>query len=467
MMLFAVIIGTPVIFTLWLLILFKWQRGFWMLLLYIPFAGLVTLALRPSPIGTLLKDLLFVLPVYAVFFLLHVRELQRVQVPKLLTLLFVLFTSLTMLQLFNPNIKNFAVGMVGVKVWVLYLPMLYISAAFFSSADVFLRVLRMSTVLAVVSCSLGLTQFVVGQIIGYEEVMTLMYGAAAAGATQDFASFNMGAEFFRIPSTFSFPAQYAGFCLVMMPVIYMLQTIETEPRWRTFAQISMILVVAASMLSGSRGNWLFTPLLFLMILLIDAKLTRLAIGLIFGPVLMMATVYAAGIDIFLLFESTAGLTREYGQDLVIPDLIRALTNSPLGSGTGINTGGATNMMSEFERATTVMTEGYYAKAIIELGIPGLILLIMIIATLILFGLNLRHRLRDPKARSCAAAITAFLIVIGMHSFKGWLVDLDPINVWYWILAGILFALPRIRLEDLGPPRQPKSARARTQFYARR
>lgn len=116
MMLFAVVIGTPVIFTLWLLILFKWQRGFWMILLYIPFAGLVTLALRPSPIGTLLKDILFILPTYAVFFLLHARELQRVQVPKVLTLLFVLFASLTMLQLFNPNIKNFAVGMVGVKV---------------------------------------------------------------------------------------------------------------------------------------------------------------------------------------------------------------------------------------------------------------------------------------------------------------------------------------------------------------
>ena len=130
---------------------------------------------------------------------------------------------------------NFAVGMVGVKVWVLYLPMLYISAAFFSSAEVLRGVLRLCAVLAVISCSLGLTQFVLGQIIGYEQVMTMMYGGAASGATQNFASFNMGAEFFRIPSTFSFPAQYAGFCLVMMPVIYMLQTIETEPRWRTFA----------------------------------------------------------------------------------------------------------------------------------------------------------------------------------------------------------------------------------------
>lgn len=466
-MLFAIVIGTPVAFALWLLILFNWRRGYWMLLLYIPFAGLVTLALRPSPIGTLLKDLLFVLPIYAVFFLLNARELQRVQIPKLLTLLLVLFASLTMLQLFNPNIKNFVAGVIGVKVWLLYLPMLYISAAFFSSADVLLRVLRVSTVLTVISCSLGLIQFVVGQIIGYEEVMILMYRSAAAAATQNFASFNMGAEFFRIPSTFSFPAQYAGFCLVMMPVIYMLQTIETEPRWRLFARVAMILLFAASVLSGSRGNWLFTPLLFLMILLIDAKLSRLAVGIVFGPVMMLATLYAAGFDIFLLFESTAGLTQEYGRDLVIPDLIRALTNNPLGSGTGVNTGGATNVMSEIERATTVMTEGYYAKAIIELGIPGLALLLMIIASVILFGLNLRHQLRDPKARSCAAAITAFLIIIALHSFKGWLVDLDPINVWYWILVGILFALPGLRLDDLRQHQYGEAKKRKTRAYSRR
>jgi hypothetical protein len=467
MMLFAVAVGTPVIFTIWLLILFKWQRGYWMLLLYIPFAGLVTLAMRPSPLGTLVKDLLFVLPTYAVFFLLHTRELQRIQIPRLLTLLIVLFASLTMLQLFNPNVKNFLVGVIGVKVWLLYLPMLYISAVFFSSAEVLLRVLRVCTVLTVISCSLGLVQFVLGQIIGYQQVMTMMYGSAAAAATQNFTSFDMGAEFFRIPSTFSFLAQYAGFCLVMMPVIYMLQTIEPDARWRLFARIAMGVLVIASVLSGSRGNWLFTPLLFLMILLIDAKLTRLAIGIIFGPVLMLSALYAGGFDIFLLFQSTAGLTQDYGRDLVIPDLIRALTNSPLGSGTGINTGGATNIMSEIERATTVMTEGYYAKAIIELGIPGLMLLLMIIATVILYGLNLRHRLRDPKARSCAAAITAFLIVIGLHSFKGWLVDLDPINVWYWVLAGILFALPQIRLDDLNQPPHRKSRRAMTRSSAGR
>lgn len=467
MMLLALIVGTPVICVLWLLILSKWQRGYWMLLLYIPFAGLVTLALRPSPIGTLLKDLLFVLPIYAVFFLLHNKELQRIQIPRLLTLLLVLFAALTMLQLFNPNIENFVVGMVGVKVWLLYLPMLYVSAAFFSSADVLLRVLRVSTVLTVISCSVGLIQFVVGQIIGYQEVMTLFYGSAAAGATQNFASFNLGAEFFRIPSTFSFLAQYAGFCLVMIPVIYMLQTIEPDARWRMFARIAMGVLFAASVLSGSRGNWLFTPLVFLMILLIDAKMTRLAAGIIFGPVLMLSTLYAAGFDIFLLFDATTSLTQEYGQDLVIPDLIRALTNNPLGSGTGINTGAATNVMSELERTTTVMTEGYYAKAIIELGIPGLILLLMIIATVILFGLNLRNRLHDPKARTCAAAITAFLIVIALHSFKGWLVDLDPINVWYWVLVGILFALPGLRLDDLHRHQYGNAKKRGSRSYPRR
>lgn len=112
---FAMIAGVPIIFALWLAIFLKWQRGVWMLLLYLPFAGILTLALRPSPIGTLLKDFLFVIPTYTIFFLLHTQELRHARVPQALTLLVVVFSSLVVLQLFNPNIKNFIIGLIGVK----------------------------------------------------------------------------------------------------------------------------------------------------------------------------------------------------------------------------------------------------------------------------------------------------------------------------------------------------------------
>ena len=43
--------------------------------------------------------------------------------------------------------------------------------------------------------------------------------------------------------------------------------------------------------------------------------------------------------------------------------------------------------------------------------------------------------------ACSAALLAFLITMALNSFKGWLVDLDPINVYFWVFSGVLAKLP--------------------------
>ncbi|GAG83772.1 unnamed protein product, partial [marine sediment metagenome] len=57
---------------------------------------------------------------------------------------------------------------------------------------------------------------------GYRETMQAFYGPAAAGATQYFTRFYVGALFFRIPSTFSFVVQYFGYTLAMIVPAYSL-----------------------------------------------------------------------------------------------------------------------------------------------------------------------------------------------------------------------------------------------------
>jgi hypothetical protein len=401
-------------------------------------------------VGTLLKDFLFVIPIYGVFFLLNLHELRRVRVPHVLTLLLVLFGALVFLQLFNPNLKRIVVGLVGVKVWLMYMPLVYISAAFFQRAEDLVRVLRVVVAIAAIPCGIGILQFILCATIGYEQTMTLIYRGAAAAATQEFASFYMGAEFYRIPSTFSFIAQYAGYCLLMIPIIYMMLSVEPETHWRVFARFMMGLVLVAAMLTGSRGNFLFAPLLYLTILFLDAKLTRLAAGLVFAPIVFVSTLEAAGLNVLGIFTATGGLVQQYSRDLILPELIAAVSDNPLGSGTGMNTGPAANVMSAAERASMKSIEGggYYTKAAVELGFPGLMLVVMIFGALILNGFGVRRSLRDPMARSCSAAITAFVIIMAMHSFKGWQIDLDPINVWFWVLVGVLFQLPTLQFREV-------------------
>jgi hypothetical protein len=30
--------------------------------------------------------------------------------------------------------------------------------------------------------------------------------------------------------------------------------------------------------------------------------------------------------------------------------------------------------------------------------------------------------------------------VGLNSFKGWLIDLDPVNVYFWLFAGMLLKM---------------------------
>lgn len=453
MKLIALMFAVPAALGIWLAIFLRWQRGIYFLVAFLPYAGVVTLMMRPSPVGTLVKDLLLVLPTYAIFFLMHTAELRKARIPQALTLLLLAFGALVLLQMFNPGLKNMIVGAVGAKVWLLYIPLAYLVSVMIQTPEDLIRLLRLAVAVAVIPCVLGIAEFVLSTAIGYEATMTMIYGRNAADVTQGFAFFRMGADFFRIPSTFTYITQYSGFTLMMVVVVYMHQSIEFDLRWRAFSRVMIAVVFIACMLSGARSNFLFTPFLFLLILFLDAKLTRLAIGLLFGPLVMATTLQVAGLDILQLFTATTALTETYGSDLVIPDLIRSLSNNPLGSGTGMNTGGVINLLSAAEQATLVLIEGYYSKAVVELGVLGVMLLVLIFLAIIFFGLQVRTQLRDPLGRSCAAAIVAFVIIMMLHSFKGWQIDLDPINVWYWIFVGILFRLPTLHFERFAEARQ--------------
>ena len=457
-MILAAFVGIPAALAIWVAILSKWQRGIYMLVLFVPFGSGLAVFMRPNPAGVLLKDFLFVLPIYAVFVLLHMRDFRQARIPSPISLMFVAFAALVLLQMFNPGVQNVIAGAIGIKVWLLYIPLAYLASAMILRAEDLITHLRLSTAVALIPLVVGLLQFLMSATVGYEETMTMFYGNEAAAVTQNFAKFQMGADFYRIPSTFSFVAQYSGYALMMLAITYMHQSVDPNMGWRLFAKIMTVLAFVAAILSGARTNFVFAPALLLVILFLDAKLTRMAIWLLLGPVIMIMTLQTAGLDVFAVADKTEGLVSNYGSDLVIPDLINSLVNYPLGKGVGSNTGGARNIMSVAELAALPHpVEGYYAKAIIELGVPGLVVLLMILFSIGVYALGIHRTTKEPMKRSCTAAITGFIIIMAVHSFKGWQIELDPINVWYWLLVGILFRLPELRFDTVVEARRQAEA----------
>jgi hypothetical protein len=368
------IIGVPATFAIWLSILADWRRGILMLLAYVPVGGAISLWMWPNTLPLLFKDILFVGPIYFALFLLAAPELRRSPVSRSLTMIMLLFAAIVLLQMFNPKLDNIFVGAVGAKVWLFYLPLVFVGAAAVRDRDDLVRVLRVMVAIAVVPCAVGLAQWALSNSMGYRPAIVLFYGAAAAAATQQFGRFDFGTDLFRIPSTFTFIAGYSGFTLSMLVPTYALIRIDPSPVWRRFGRIMLGVVIVSALLSGARANFIFIPLLMALILALDARLKGIVAGLLLLPPFLLAILEVSGLQLSAIVTGTGTLVSHYKSDLIIPAVIDAMRSSPMGLGSGMNTGAARHVMSAIAAQKFSPVESYYARAIIELGIPGFLVL---------------------------------------------------------------------------------------------
>lgn len=421
----------------------RWQWAFLALLIYLPFAGMITLWLRPSNIGALLKDLMFVIPLYATFFSFHLRRIGEARIPKFLILAIGLFATIVLLQILNPGLSRLMVAFIGAKVWLFYIPLMVVAAVYIDSPQRLTNLLRLLVVLAVIPAGIGIIQFAGANIWGYREVMMWFYGDAAYHATQGFTKFDYGGTFYRIPSTFSFVAQYIGFLFAMIPVAYMLIRSDPSTNWRNFGRLAMFLLLIASLLSGSRSVFVFVPLIIILLLILDGRIVGTLAGILAVPALILTALYLSGLNPILVLTRTRELLADYSGGLVVDSMWTALTKFPFGTGTGMNTGAARHAFESAEALDIFGLESYYAKAVVELGVPGLISLILLIFSILAIAYKNRHTVRDPALKSCVSALFAFFIVIYVNSAKGWILDLDPMNVYFWVFVGIMVKLPYI------------------------
>ena len=430
---------------LWLAIILRWRWGLIGLLLYLPFAGIISLKFQPNKLPLILKDVAFVLPAYLSFFVFHARELKAAPVPRPVLWAIGILAFLVLVQILNPGVVSWMVAAIGAKVWLFYIPIMFLAGAYFRDVGDVVQLLRVLVVLSILPCTIGVLQWFGSMTFGYEAVMTGFYGDAARGATQGFASHSYGALLYRIPSTFTFVSQYFGYTFGMVVFGYCLMRLDPHPGWRKFGQLMMAFFVVAAALSGARGAYVFIPLLLVTITLLDQRLSGIVAVAVVVPVIILVAMSLVGIDPELLLRDTTFLIGHYGREIVYENLINAFVEYPLGTGTGMNTGSARHA---FENQTTgpsklLFFENYYAKAMVELGFIGFPVAVAVFATIIMAGIRIRARLSEPGLKSAAAATTAFFITIAIHSTKGWQIDYDPLNVYIWIFAGLLFKLPML------------------------
>lgn len=447
----ALEILTAAVLLLWLylFIVVRWQRGFYLLMAYLPFAGAVSLALNLWQPSLLFKDVLFVIPVYAAFFgqaVVHRDSLFRF--PRSVAFFMLSLAALTLAQSANPGVANAMMALIGLKVWLFYLPLCFVAYAYVDSDTKFFRLCRLLVALSFVPAVVAVVQVVMVRSLGYRGAMQVSYGDLAPQTTQLFASWQFENGLFgRIPSIFTFAAQFFGFSLSMLVPAYIIWRTDPSRRWRRIGGWAFIAAVVSTFVSGERAAFIFAPMTIALIFLFDGGLAGFIEGVGAGIVSAWVVLTAVfGIAVWEMYSLVGVLFTQYASDVAYGGLMQAVRLAPFGMGTGTNTGAARYAFGD--QTAFIAIENYYAKATFELGVPGLLIIVGLFLAIIIAGLRAHAGMRLPVLRCWASAFVSFFVVIFLNSFKGWLVDLDPVNVYFWVFCGMLLKLPVLQRREL-------------------
>ncbi len=451
----------------------RWRWPVYALLVYLPVSGIAILAAYPGrtdrAIAILAKDFVFVIPAYALFAgycLLHRKRPWFRGAPLVLIGLLAL---IVVIQAFNPDLPNHLVGLIGMKVWLFYIPLFFLGYHLVRNRDHLFKVLALMSLVAILPAVIGLVEVIL-YYTGHAQTVYDAYGASAAPATQNFTTFILSGRLHD-------PAR-PQHLLVLLPVlplrssdgrrlVRLVAGRSAAGRQLWASGLVFLLIFLAAMFSGVRLGFIVIPLLVAAIILLAVRSpNRLPWVAVAAAVVCLGVAGGAAVSVCGFAAHIGDAVKAEQGPVVVTSVDEAVHKTWLGLGAGSDSTAARYAFPNVELQTSVgaVQESWYVKTYLELGVFGLAIVLALLGTLLFRSARVHLRIRDPRLKMVSAAILALMCWVLIYCLKAQYFDLDPINVYFWLFAGILMSLPRLeRREPAAPePAEPEPERVPAQ-----
>jgi hypothetical protein len=450
-------------------ILNDWQRGLYLFLGWVLFEDLFRKYLGNNMAIFFAKDIL-VLVIYLSFFIWRRTTHAKVFRPpfRMPLLLFVWFG---LIQVFNPNSTSIFYGLLGMKIYFLYVPLMYIGYSFLETDEDLRKLLTFNTVLVMCVAVLGIAQAIIGPSFlnphtlqeDIKDLATLYRTAPISGAVA-----------YRPTSVFVSTGRFSNFIIVSWVLVlgfggYLLLR---SRRSRLIAFIAIGVVGIASIMSTSRSVFLWTGSSALIVLasflwgapwrqgevrrvLRSIQRTMLVAGL---ALLAMITIFPEQIGSrFALYSETlspdspASELVYRARDYPFKNFLFSFLYEHWATGYGMGTCSlGTQYVVRILHAPPmgVLVESGYGQIILELGIVGFLLWLALCASIIYSAWQVVKKLRQTPWFPIGFSILwySFLLLIPM-SYIGFVAYQDYVmNAYLWLMLGMLYRLPELAQE---------------------
>ena len=418
----------------------QWKKLFYLLIIAVPYLGYLQLHTFTYTIfAPISHDFIFIIPLVIIFIASRKNlNILPLQVRKLVFLLIILL----FMQLFNPtNELNFVGRLVGLKIWIFYFFCIFISYHAIEDKNDLKKFCNVFAVSALIPCVIGIVQYFLILSLGYQRGMGLFYLDAnlASLSTQNYAQFSYGPlSLFRIPSTFSFVAQYLNFILAAFVPIITSIYLSISLNEKRFYKYILILASIAAFLSGARSAGIFLPIFIIFFYYQEGKFMNIKF---FGiKTLVIIGICLIVYDNFYYAEYLTGLGYDYITNEFFYNLTGNIKEFFFGNGLGSKTSGARYVDVE-TNMVQLRNEGYYWKVIIELGVLGLFLIVSLFFSYLHQTNLVKKKISLYKEKVFCSAFYAYCSFHMIAAFKSWVTfDGYPTNFIFFIFLGIIFKL---------------------------
>jgi hypothetical protein len=452
--------------TLILLSSYKYpEKALYGFLIYLPLGGSITYAIGggDNPVLQLTKDAFYVPAVIALYQTCRAKNIPFVlpvnlKTPLMLLLgycLLVLFFVNGLQQFATKTERPFLMGILGLKVFLGYVPLIPCAYYLLKTKRDFYFLMRITASLVVLCCSLGFLQYMflkTGRCEGTVGTGSELFKASIESRCLVGGSLLYSPEqgVIRLPGTFVAPWQWGWYLIASAFTSFATAFCDRQWIWRIIGMVAMALTLSMAVLSGQRIALIIVPIAMIALLFITGQVANLKRFLPIAIVLGFAIIGAMSAFPDIVKERVDSFSSRW--EAAPPTNFIADQFGFVGDAVGIlgrGLGRATNSARAF--GETKLIETYYPKVLYELGPIGVLLFLAVVTTLTIATFKAYRKVKDKNLRGAGAALWVFVLFISYNTYY-YPLDVDPVAVYYWFMAGVLLKLPELDKEiEVDPP----------------
>ena len=449
-------------------ILNDWKKGVYLLLAWLLFEDFARKFLGNNMAIYFAKDFLLAI-VYLSFFAAWRRKDQNLETfrpPFLVALLCLVWFGIV--QVFNPASSHILYGVMGVRLYFYYMPLLAIGYALVDSEQVLRRFFFINLALMMVVVSLGIAQAIVGP--QFLNPPVLQEDIRALSETYRVAPIS-GASVYRPTSVFVSTGRFGNFLVISWLMVFGFSgyLLLRQRKGRGLAFLALALAAAGCLMCASRGVFMWSAgsaviggLAFVWgapwrqgeALRIVRTLQRAALGIALAVLVLLATFPDALLNRIAVYSETLDPRSPTSEllhrtrDYPLANFLGAFGYDrwPYGYGIGTASLGGQYVSRFFHvLPPEAPVESGYGNLVLEMGIGGLILWLIMSVAVVYSSWKVVRSLKGSHLFPLGFMIFLYsFILLFPMTFTGIQAYQDfVLNSYHWLLLGMLFRLPKL------------------------